>query len=202
MTMQTQADKQFDKFIQGEMNDFILESSFDEQWTKMDRALDNRKFMRFTPLNFNIYYLSLLIMGVLVAILFYLNTENINTQDKNKEQKGNIPVIKEANIIVQNKDSSYQPENIKTQFKNKKANLNKESSNLNNEVLNTEIMPASSLNKESKDTFIQSKLNENKEKISVKPDSIAKPLIIKKIKYVTKRDTIIKMDSNKITRKR
>jgi hypothetical protein len=198
MTMQTQADKQFDKFIQSEMNNFILETSFDEQWTKMSCVLD-RKF-KVAPLDFNIYSLSFIIIGILIAILLYFNSEEINKPNENEGQGKNIPEVKE-NIFIQNEDNTAESKKAKSQFQNKKVNPNKKMPSPLKNILSTEIVSEGLFSKEDKDTMTQSTVNENTGK-NIKMDSVIRPIIIKKIKYITKRDTIIQIDTNKIIKKR
>ena len=102
--MDNQLDEKFDKFICSEMNEFTLEESFEEQWSKMAVALENRSFWQFTLKKFNIYYLSLILASLFLALVFYkniLSKENVLLEgDKGTViQMGENYIVEDSNSI-------------------------------------------------------------------------------------------------------
>ncbi len=190
--MQSQSDNKFDEFIQSKNEELSFDSSFDKQWDKISISLDKRAFLRFSPFRSNIYYLSAILFALIgLAVLYFMPNES-NVISVESAQEKSILLEKEKKDL--NKDGLHRESTIKNK---KNPTITKlDSTSQENNYL--ELQKKETL----KDTTtLNYQGNPNSTIVKMKSDSLVKP-IVKKIRYITKRDTIITVDTTKVRRKR
>ncbi len=188
--MQSQSSNKFDEFVRSKSEEADLDASFEEQWGKMSRGLDKKDFLRFALFRFNIYYLSLILIGLIGWAFYFLSSE------RNDNSKKSI----QENVIIDEKgESSTNGDTLSGDFPKKNSyftipkQVNQKDDSLNKEELNAVIL---------KQEVIKDSIPEVAQvKFINKQDSLVRPLS-KKIKYITKRDTIVTVDTTKVRRKR
>lgn len=199
--MDNQSDKKFDEFICSAMNEFTSETSIDDHWNKISKSLNRRTFWQFSFVKFNVYYLTIIISSILFLFLFIDSKDNVKAIGEQK------------NVIVsKDEDSSHlnltdKKDKIEERYSNNKPQKKTDiktigSSKISDSIIgkkaDLKLVPVTS----NIDSIAIRNSNVVIKKLSVtNPDSIVKPKV-KKIKYVTKRDTIINVDTTRIRRKR
>jgi hypothetical protein len=204
--MQNQSDNKFDRFIRSEVDDLKIEASFEEQWDKMSSALQRRDFTRFSVYRFNIYYLSVIVISILTLLGFWIFAAN---NERAKEPVGKDIKIKsdegKFNTDTLHKEKSIQKGDALDLSVPKNLHRKKNSSDILE--VNTEENPkdqtAIKLLSDTLKIPVQV-MDNDPVLIKDKPDSLTrtKSVIPRRIKYVTKRDTIINIDTTKVRRKR
>ncbi len=200
--MQNRSDKKFDEFIRSEMEDLKTDASFDEQWDKMSSSLDKKSFMHLSFYRFNIYYLSVLGLSLALLVFWFFSKNDPLTKESFKEKTEiKKEPIAPVTILPEGKSSNgkKQPQDLTVP---NIANRKKESFDISNTQTRNDLKTEIEI-KQVKDTVkTLSPVVQNN--ATIKPDSLAKakPVVPKKIKYITKRDTIINIDNTKVRKKR
>ena len=190
--MQSQSDNKFDEFIQSKNEELSFDSSFDKQWDKMAISLEKRAFVRFSLLRFNIYYLSAILFALIGSAVLYFIPNESNVISKESAQKKSILLEKEKKEF--SKEGFFREVTVKNKINPSFTKL--DSNSQENNCL--ELQKKETL----KDTTtLNYQGNPNSTIVKMKFDSLVKP-IVKKIRYITKRDTIITIDTTKVRRKR
>jgi hypothetical protein len=189
--MKSDRDKEFEGFVRSKLEGIHSPDTFDEQWERMEAALDKKNSRKFYFYRFNIVYVLLLLTGVSVIFwsLFLRKDDKGKVDDgggnSNEIQIVPTPVLKENDSVFfqERKENKSEPK--------KKERMVKDS------------IGVSQIEKEDvKDTVKYMSTPPPPIQTTVSsPDSVVKPKV-KKIKYVTKRDTIIQVDTTRIKRKR
>jgi hypothetical protein len=198
--MQNQSDNKFDGFIHSEIDDLKIDASFDEQWNKMSTALDKKDFMGFSPYSFNIYYLTIILISILVLLGFWFFYKPSNTLKETK--KGIITTKTEENKLKDKliDKSEIQKNNFHT---SSSASLIKPT-DVSDTIAGEDFKNESTIKPIIDTIQVSSQGIENSTIMKEKSDSLvkAKSVLPKKIKYITKRDTIINIDTTKVRKKR
>jgi len=192
--MQDSLDKKFDEFIREEMNEFELDTAFDPQWNRMASTLNRKSFFRFAYNRFNLYYLLILAATITVALLFFYQKKEASPATLQNNSRQMISTDTSVSITNQSSNKLDKPQKQKGSIFITKDLLEKDS------VLSN-VKPETDLTKVQKDTIVA--ITPVQPAVAVKPivDSVVKKAP-KKIKYVTKRDTIIALDTNRVRKKR
>lgn len=194
--MKELSDNPFDEFIRSEMNNLSMEQSREEEWNRLTKSLDKGSFWKFTVNRFNVYYSGAVVTFILTVLYFWLRDTTPNSEQPRQSGSGVDTVY--ATHAWEGLDSLK----LITPKTNKKAS-NKLSITQSDSIGSTN--PDSLLLKKQalklKQDSINSPAVQNPLQLISKPDSLPKK-IPKRIRIVTKRDTIIKADTTIIKRKR
>lgn len=189
--MKSDKDKEFDGFVQSKLKDMQSPDTFEEQWERMQVELDKKNSRRFYFFRFNIIYLLILVVSASV-ILWSLFLKEGKKSEKPEDGTGNTQELKIAPQEISGpEEKEMTPSRI-----DKNKTKSKEMKNTNNEESVSNL-----IKQEGEKDSVKPELVPVQPITISKPDSVVKPKV-KKVKYVTKRDTIIQTDTTKSRRKR
>ncbi len=182
----------------------------EDEWSAIDLALPRVNFFRFSFLNFNIYYCSLIVLGFLfsaLTLIYTLSERNVSTQaavsgEKKKNEFTTFDIHNDQKGSKQIKKVSKPSDSQKVSVAKIKPN----------EVLITEVVSKNKSTTElnshipldvNKDTLISKEesqhtikeVNITTKELSQPEQQKKKEVKEKRIVYITKQDTIIVIDT-------
>jgi len=182
----------------------------EEEWSAVDLALPRINFFRFSFVNFNIYYCSLIVLCFLfsaLSLLYTLSGRNVRTSAAITGEKGKVeyPIIEKDEKArlkqVNNKDGQFlssQRESVEKVKSEVVIKTESKSRNKNNAEINSHIPQRINQdtlgNKEKVQQSIQID-NPTLTELSQPEQQKKKNVKNKRIVYITKQDTIVVIDT-------
>ena len=215
--MEQESDHKFDEFIHSEMNDFRIEPTSEDQWERLHADLDKAAVKLSYWKKFNIVYVIAILVITAVAVLLYSNRKilfNTTNSKYNFHEPTSVkyttdsstnknPVLNDPSLMSKGDVNikTDRSSNIISSPTNSYRNIDLKSDMMDNDIKKQKSrFPEQAEEPEQalpeKDSAIAILAPETK--VEQKQATLPKP---KKIRYVTKRDTLLVIDTT-ITKKK
>jgi hypothetical protein len=189
-------DSPIDKLFREKLGEASINSD-NSEWLDIEQGLTRSRFMRFSLYHFNVYYASLICFTFLFSTAVFLRSYAIKQDLKSGEEEPVSETQKEQ-FMNENSGKKGITDTVNGEMITKKKTITRsELINKLKEGNKKEVM-ADSLGKASGDNLNKTNEGDNKEVHK----QYSKEVEEKEIIYITQQDTLIVIDTMKVSRKR
>jgi len=188
----------FDKFIHKEMNDLRIDLSSDEQWHKLEADLNKTSISKGFWKRFYLYTFIGVVLIALIAVSLYTNTSSKKPVDSSIP-KDSSPISKSDVSSIQGEALSHNNSLSKKSETYQNLDIQNDSLNNSKNIPAATIISTDSSHASLSDSV--SSVHETSVPV-ILPTETKTPSKVKKIRYVTKRDTLFVADTTIARKKR